>query len=164
MDLSNIFATLTRPTATNELAVPTSQPTKVPSTVPKDQHSSRVPRESVHKNLPHLIPPDPEIAVQPSRVLNNEHRATIIPYDSKDLSPPTHGYNLRKRPQACAVVNSQTGKLEEYGALAKGPDKDIWEKAYANDLGRLAKGVKGRIEGTNMVFFISHNEVPTKKR
>ena len=62
------------------------------------------------------------------------------------------------------MINEETGKLEEYGALLKGPDKEVWEKAYANDLGRLAQGVQGRIEGTNTVFFISHSEVPKEKR
>ena len=88
----------------------------------------------------------------------------MIPYNANELSRPTHEYNLRKRPQACAVLNESTGKLEEYGALMKGPFKPLWERAYANDLGRLAQGVHGRVQGTNTVFFISPNKVTTNKK
>ena len=40
-------------------------------------------------------------------------------------------YNLQSRyTVACAFLNQQTGELEEYPALIKGPDKQIWHNAY----------------------------------
>ena len=116
------------------------------------------------QNLPNVVHPEHDNTVQQSRVLESPENSTVVPYEDSEITQPTHGYNLRKRPQACAVINEKTGKLEEYGALKKGPNKEIRERAYANDLGRLEQGVKGRIDGTNTVFFISHNEVPKNKK
>ena len=78
----------------------------------------------------------------------------IIPFEAHEVPEVRHHYNLRSRNQyACAVTNEKTGKLEEYGALVKGPNKRTWKRAYANDLGRLAQGVGNRIKGTNTIFF-----------
>ena len=61
-------------------------------------------------------------------------------------------------------MNEATGRLEEYRALASGPKKAVWVKAYANDLGRLAQGVNERITGANTIFFIPHRDVPSGRK
>ena len=159
--LSDIFATLTKSTAPNENAkqknLQDPQGTLAKITA-NDNNHVHVPR--VNQNQPKST----NNMVPQSRVITPPAPAHVIPYENNEIDPPTHGYNLRKRPQACAVMNEKTGKLEEYGALVKGPDKEIWERAYANDLGRLAQGVHGRIAGTNTVYFIAHNEVPNNKK
>ena len=38
--------------------------------------------------------------------------------------------------------------------------KPIWTRSFSNELGRLAQGVGGRVEGTNTMFFIPKNKVP----
>ena len=38
--------------------------------------------------------------------------------------------------------------------------KEIWTTAGANEFGRLAQGVGGRIDGTNTIFFVHKNEIP----
>jgi hypothetical protein len=38
--------------------------------------------------------------------------------------------------------------------------KEIWTKAGANEFGRLAQGVGGRMDGTNTIFFVHKNEIP----
>jgi hypothetical protein len=38
--------------------------------------------------------------------------------------------------------------------------KEIWTKAGANEFGRLAQGVGGRIDGTNTIFFVHKHEIP----
>jgi hypothetical protein len=38
--------------------------------------------------------------------------------------------------------------------------KEIWTKAGANEFGRLAQGVGGRMDGTNTIFFIHKKEIP----
>ena len=121
-------------------------------------HQSRVNEKTLH-----IIPQNQENIVKQERVNKTPDPANIILYEEREIPRPTHGYNLRKLPQACALINETTSTLEEYGALAKVPQKETWEKSYANDLGRLAQGVNGRIAGTNRVFFITHNEVPKKK-
>ena len=66
---------------------------------------------------------------------------------------------------ACPVINPDTGVSLEYRYLIQGPDKDIWVKALANDLGRLAQGVKDRMPTDNSTIFSIHpSEIPTHKK
>ena len=63
---------------------------------------------------------------------------------------------------ANAVINPITGESQEYHKLIKGPKRDVWIRAFANDLGRLAQGVGTRMpKGNNTIFFIGKNQVPT---
>ena len=180
LELSNIFTSLITPKPANDLKPvstgskttfncdmknsPVQQP-RVWDQQPKqtDPSSKTVIQPRVSQNKPQDTLPQPNIVVTQPRVPEPQ-QPDVIPYNEDELSRTTHPYNLRKRPQACAVLNADTGKLEEYGALMKGPFKSLWERAYANDLGRLAQGVHGRIQGTNTVFFISHTEVPPNKK
>ena len=66
---------------------------------------------------------------------------------------------------ACPVINPDTGVSLEYRHLIQGPDKDIWVKSLANDFGRLAQGVKGRMPtGNSTIFFIHPSEIPSHKK
>ena len=67
--------------------------------------------------------------------------------------------------EANAVLNPLTGVLQEYFHIIQGTDKEIWTESLANEFGRLAQGVRNRIEGTNKMYFIPKEEVPfaTKK-
>ena len=54
-----------------------------------------------------------------------------------------------------AVLDATTRDMLEYRQLAKDPDREMWIKALANDLGRLAQDVGNRmITGTNAIKFI----------
>ena len=62
-------------------------------------------------------------------------------------------------------MDGQTGKLLEYRHLIKRPEyKDDWNYSYGNELGWLAQGMKGRVEGTENIFFIHKNEVPNDRQ
>ena len=66
---------------------------------------------------------------------------------------------------ACPVINPDTGVSLEYRHLIQGQDKDIRVKALANDFGRLAQGVKGRMPTVNStIFFIHPSEIPSHKK
>ena len=53
-----------------------------------------------------------------------------------------------------AVLDKDMGEIMEYIHLIGNPKyRDIWSYVYGNELGRLAQGLKGRVEGTNTVFF-----------
>ena len=41
--------------------------------------------------------------------------------------------------------------------------KIIWDKSYANELGRLAQGTRD-IKGTDCIKFIKYSEVPTGRK
>ena len=49
--------------------------------------------------------------------------------------------NIQAHHQANVVIDPTTGALLEYRHLVKGPTKSSWENSFANEIGRLAKGV-----------------------
>jgi hypothetical protein len=65
---------------------------------------------------------------------------------------------------ANAVINQDTGASLEYLHLIKSETSfPFWNKTAANEFGRLAQGVIGKIEGSNTIFFIPRNAVPKGK-
>jgi hypothetical protein len=40
----------------------------------------------------------------------------------------------------------------------------VWSESLANEFGRLAQGVGGRVKGTNTIFFIQKDQVPIDRR
>ena len=62
---------------------------------------------------------------------------------------------------AGAVMDNETGELMEYRHLMKNPKyREVWGKSSGNEIGRLAQGMPGRVEGTDTMFFIKKEEVP----
>ena len=58
----------------------------------------------------------------------------------------------RQRKAAHAVLDQETGQLLEYRHLLKHPRfKDVWNRSAADEFGRLAQGIGGRIKGTDTV-------------
>jgi hypothetical protein len=56
-------------------------------------------------------------------------------------------------PMANSVINEDTGAILEYRHLIQDNSTfPVWNKAAANEFGRLAQGVGGRIEGSNTIF------------
>jgi hypothetical protein len=59
------------------------------------------------------------------------------------------------------VINQDTGGSLEYLHLIQDENKfTVWNKAAANECGRLTQGVGGIIKGSNTIFFIPHQAVP----
>jgi hypothetical protein len=71
---------------------------------------------------------------------------------------------------ANAVIHETTGQAMNYRVLSTGPDRTLWLRSMANDLGQLAQGVgkqrptNQRIAGTNTIFFIHKHEVPSGRQ
>ena len=66
--------------------------------------------------------------------------------------------------EAMAVLDRDTGKLLKYRQLLRDPRyKREWSKSAANEFGRLAQGVGGRIKGTNTMKFIRKRDVPDSR-
>jgi hypothetical protein len=60
-----------------------------------------------------------------------------------------------------AVINQDTGAILEYRQLIQDETTfPVWNKAEANEFGRPAQGVGGRIEGSNKIFFIPLQAIP----
>ena len=69
---------------------------------------------------------------------------------------------LAKLRQSNAVLNTDTGKLEEYRTLRLGKDKNPWIHSFSNELGRLTQGIWD-IKGTDCITFIKRSDVPKHK-
>jgi hypothetical protein len=67
--------------------------------------------------------------------------------------------------EAMAVIDATTGKMMNYRQLMRSPShKEVWSRSSANEFGRLAQGVGGRIKGTNTITFIRKSDVPHDRR
>ena len=62
-------------------------------------------------------------------------------------------------------VIGDDGKVLEYKHLIADPKtRAVWQRAFGNELGRLAQGMPGRVEGTNTIFFIRKSDIPADRR
>ena len=62
---------------------------------------------------------------------------------------------------AGAVLDGATGELLEYRHLLKNPAyREIWGGAFGKEVGRLAQGLDGIVEGTDTIDFIDKSDVP----
>jgi hypothetical protein len=67
--------------------------------------------------------------------------------------------------RALAVMDKATGKMLNYRQLIRHPDYNAdWTLSSANEFGRLANGVGGRVKGTNTITFIPKAAVPPNRR
>jgi hypothetical protein len=67
--------------------------------------------------------------------------------------------------QAMAVLDKDTGQMLNYRQLLQHPKyKKQWSISSANEFGRLAQGVGGRIKGTNTIYFIHKHEIPKERQ
>ena len=68
--------------------------------------------------------------------------------------------------QAMAVMDADTGKLLNYKQLMRSPKyKKKWATSSANEFGRLANGIGGRIKKpTNTIKFIKRKDIPRDRR
>ena len=63
------------------------------------------------------------------------------------------------------MLNRQTRRLLKYRQLLKHPDyRHDWTISSANEFGRLANGVGGRVKGTNTIEFVTLNSIPRDRR
>lgn len=59
------------------------------------------------------------------------------------------------------ILDKETGDLLQYRQLLNHTKyRSVWRRSGANEYGRLAQGVGGRIKSTNMIFFIHKLQVP----
>jgi len=92
---------------------------------------------------------------------------------SKSRQPTQPAQTLQRRitrvqnevQRALAVMDKATGKMLNYRQLLRHPAYNAdWTLSSANEFGRLANGVGGRVQGTNTITFISKSAVPRDRR
>jgi hypothetical protein len=113
-----------------------------------------VPAEYASTRLATLPPhgASPRVAMEPAPVATRTRSATAT------------AINL---PQgwANAVMHPITGVAMEYRQLITDPlTKEAWQLSAANEFGRLAQGVGGRIKGTDTIKFIRADELPADRQ
>eukprot|EP00804_Cyclotella_cryptica_P028276 CCRYP_014613-RA/>CCRYP_014613-RA protein AED:0.37 eAED:0.37 QI:0/0/0/1/0/0/4/0/451 len=65
---------------------------------------------------------------------------------------------------AFPVLDPETGQLLEYRQLLRHPKfKEAWSISAANEFGRLAQGIKGRVKATDTLKFIRRSEIPADR-
>ena len=63
-----------------------------------------------------------------------------------------------------AVLNEETGELMEYRHIMKNPKyRQLYATSYSKELGCLAQGIPGKVEGTNTIYFIDKAEIPAER-
>lgn len=71
----------------------------------------------------------------------------------------------RRLGSAMKVLDKKSGKMLSYRQLLRHPDHQAeWSTSSANEFGRLAQGVGGRIDGTNTIHFIRLADIPKERR
>jgi hypothetical protein len=67
----------------------------------------------------------------------------------------------RRRDAAYAVLDQETGESLEYRCLLNHTHfKEVWNRSTADEFGRLAQGIGGRIKGTNTMQFVNKKDIP----
>lgn len=62
---------------------------------------------------------------------------------------------------AFPLHDPETGELLEYRQLLRHPKfKEAWNISAANEFGRLAQGIKGRVKATDTIKFIQKSDIP----
>ena len=75
---------------------------------------------------------------------------------------PTHSIHAMAPPALIPYCKYAHDKIHLRQALI-GPEGAIWERSTAKELGRLAQGLPGLVEGTNTMRFIHHNLKPADR-
>ena len=61
---------------------------------------------------------------------------------------------------AGTVLDEETGDLLEYHQLIQHPEhQDLWGAQHGKEIGRLAQGLPGIVEGTDTIEFISRKDI-----
>jgi hypothetical protein len=149
--LARIFQQATTP----RTSTPPAKPSQSPSPSPRVSEMT----SSSTKQLSRVRPPDPNpygYNTRASARLN--HAISLLPIQ---CFPTQHRAN--------SVIDQITGQSYEYRHLvtgkATGHTSEVWTQSFANTLGRLANGVGTSVpEGTNTIFFINRNQVPTDRK
>ena len=115
---------------------------------------------------PHIILPDVPVPpprvqpYQPPKVYMEGSSSNLISRGKKNHIPNfALAAQFQKVKESNAVTHQISGVAQEYRHLVKGPDRKIWERSFANELGQLAQGIR-TVKGTNTIIFIPKTQVP----
>ena len=138
--------TRSKTTAREELAAPPAMGTRSKKRVSKLHQPTKVPSKTI----------SPELAAAVKRRRQDRTNVRRLTRRISRLENEVH--------QAMAVMDADSGKMLNYRQLMRNPKyKKEWSISSANEFGRLADGVGGRIKGTNTIKFIHRHDVPKER-
>jgi hypothetical protein len=119
---------------------------------PRVVESSKVDREKIMLN-PNRIKLQQHISNSANNRARIHHRHQIALCNNNQREP------------AQLVCDIDTGNYLNYQQLMRDPKHaKVWSESSANEFGRLAQGVGGRVAGTNTIFFIQKDHIPINRR
>ena len=159
---------------------PAPAPTTQPATIPTDDTGWRVILNTRRQPIQSSSLADP-IARRTRSHANSFAALAFNDDDDEDCTGNTDACagdlalitTNNDTPTACPVLDAESGKLLEHCQLQKHPAyKEVWDKLYANKLGRLCQGVgtnsdnpsTKRIEGTDTFCVIHYQDIPADRR
>jgi hypothetical protein len=152
--------------APSQRVIPSQAPPAVPPTPNHLRHQPLSPR--AHVPQPHRSSPNGHGSTGTN--LYGEFEGAVeeedVPSQHRTHSQTSRhsAHAVHAMPMANAVIHPPTGTNIGYRGLISDDDTfPTWDRAAANDFGRLAQGVGGRIEGSNKIFFIPRSAVPRNK-
>jgi hypothetical protein len=146
-----------------------------PKKATTDERTEPTPRVTTQRTprMPTPMVPTPRVQedITPNRITEPDHvhaRCSPRGHRPPQVTQEKRAYQLLATPlprinKTCAVTDVATGQQLEYRQLLQRPDlKPIWEKAFANELGRLAQGIQD-VKGMNTIAFIHAAEIPKER-
>ena len=116
-----------------------------------------------HAKEPRVVPKTPPNIQKPHHAKPRVVKAHDPPHQfigRKSLRPRAPEIPIQFEHMAFAVFDDETGKLLEYKQLQAHPRyRKTWQRSFANELGRLAQGIRD-VDGTSTIFFIPRSKVP----
>jgi len=140
-----------------------------PSPNPANTHHSPtviLPTSTPAPDSPTIILPTPTIATTttPMQSRRPTRGTKIARFDPKThrLIQQHSNAAIQSDNTSADTYSNSTSEIQLRRAL-KGPDATIWSRAMAMELGRLAQGLPGLVDGTNTIRFIHHRDKPANR-
>eukprot|EP00804_Cyclotella_cryptica_P010308 CCRYP_012223-RA/>CCRYP_012223-RA protein AED:0.11 eAED:0.15 QI:0/0/0/1/0/0.5/2/0/935 len=175
---------LTRPTPSQ--AIPPSTPTNSPSTskggAPADTnhpyprgHSAATSKggdtptsKDAHRTRSHNIPTHPGLG----EAVAHRTRSKVALIVAAMIAQGQQSSALSAHNLSASVLDQDTGMSLEYRQLRTHPRLgSVWNKSYANELGRLCQGIGSnqdgdgkRVEGTDTFYVVDYEDIPADRR
>jgi hypothetical protein len=115
-----------------------------------------------------IVAPPPKPILKPPMYIDDSIAARVR---ARRLQSQTRVNESIIDPVACrqceaahAILDKETRELLKYRRLLKHPCfKDVWKRSAADEFGRLAQGIGGRIKGTDTIRFIHKHDIPADR-
>ena len=141
------------PTPRVQIAIPTPRVQNTPKTIAKATIDKPIPTKA------RQTPTATQVTLRNKIKAARDIRSRLALRTHIELRP----HAQRERIQL--IGDDETGEYLNYRQLMRHPKhKKIWNTFSANEFGRLAQGVGGRVKPTNTIFFIPYNQVPIDRR